>query len=167
MRALTACPALLAALAFATPARAQDPAWDPARHVLVVVSGLDSADAAPVVVRALAAEGLTVLQRSDTSRGRILCAPRPSDSYGAREATVQYLALVHRLQHGGSEIWLGAMIRTPAGGTGDPTSYARITPGVAFQSLPEGNIGFVTPTGGSIEFRRLQRVAQGVLHPSR
>ena len=167
MRTLPTCTALLAALAFATPARAQDPAWEPARHVLVVVSGLDSADAAPAVVRALVAEGLTVLQRSDTSRGRILCAPRPSDSYGGREATVQYLALVHRLQHGGSEIWLGALLRTPAGGGGgDPTSFARITPGVAFQSHPEGNVMFVTPTGRGLEYQRLERVAQGILHAS-
>ena len=165
MRALSVSPALLAALAIVTPARAQEPAWDAARHVLVVTTPLDSADAEPVVIRALVVEGLTVVPRSDTSRGRILCEPRPSDSYGARSATVQYLALVHRHPGGGSDVWLGALFRTPASG-GDASSFARIVPGMAFRPTPEGNIAFVTPMGGGLEYRRLERVAQGILHPA-
>jgi len=151
------------AAALAAPARAQEPpAWDPGRHVLVVVSGLDSADAYPVVVRALQAEGLTI-SHSDTARGRIICEARPSDTYGAGTASVQYLALVHRVPHGGSEIWLGAMLHT-VGGQGDPTTFAQVPTTSARHQRLEGDYVFIGPRSGTREWERLERVAEAVAH---
>lgn len=153
------CTALLAA-ALAGPARSQEPpSWDAGRHVLIVVSGLDSADAYPVVVRAFEAEGLRVV-RSDTARGRILCEPRPSDTFGAGQATVQYLALVHRAPHGGSEIWIGAMLHTI--GQVDPSSFARVPTGATPHQRLEGDFVFVSPRSGTREYDRLQRIAEVV-----
>lgn len=162
MRTVTLCTVVLAA-ALAAPARAQQPpAWDAGRHVLIVVSGLDSADAYTVVVRALAAEGLRVA-RPDTARGRIICEPRPSDTYGAGQATVQYLALVHRVAHGGSEIWIGAMLKT-VGGQGDPAAFARVPAGATPHQRLEGDFVFISPRSGTREWERLERVAQAVAH---
>lgn len=154
---------LAAALAAPARARAQEPpAWDPGRHVLVIVSGLDSADAYPVVVRALEAEGLRVV-RSDTARGRIICEPRPSDTFGAGQGTVQYLALVHRVPHGGSEIWIGAMLHT-VGGQGDPSAFARVPGGATPHQRLEGDFVFISPRSGAREWERLERIAQVVAH---
>jgi hypothetical protein len=154
---------VMLAAALAAPARAQEPpAWDAGRHVLVVVSGLDSADAYPVVVRALEAEGLKV-EHSDTARGRIICELRSSDTYGAGQATVQYLALVHRVPHGGSEIWIGAILHT-VGGQGDPSQFARVPTATAPHQRLEGDYVFISPRSGTREWARLDRIAQAVAH---
>jgi hypothetical protein len=161
MRAALLPTAILAA-ALAAPARAQEPpAWDPGRHVLVIVSGLDSADAYPVVVRALEAEGLKV-EHSDTARGRIICEPRPSDTYGAGQAMVTYLALVHRAPHGGSEIWIGAMLHTFS--QNDPSSFARVPTGATPHQRLEGDFVFISPRSGTREWDRLERIGQVVAH---
>jgi hypothetical protein len=165
MRRVSVCTVVLAA-ALAAVARAQEPpAWDAGRHVLIVVSGLDSADAYTVVVRSLEAEGLKVA-RSDTARGRIICEPRPSDTYGAGQATVQYLALVHRVPHGGSEVWIGAMLKT-AGGQTDPSSFARVPTGSTPHQRLEGDFVFISPRSGTREWDRLERIAQVVAHTTR
>lgn len=162
MRTGLLCAAVLAA-ALAGPARAQEPpAWDAGRHVLIVVSGLDSADAYPVVVHAFEGEGLRI-ERSDTARGRIMSEPRSSDTYGAGRATVQYLALVHRVPHGGSEIWIGAMLRTAAG-QGDPASFARVPTGATPHQRLEGDFVFISPRSGTREWDRLERIAEVVAH---
>jgi hypothetical protein len=154
---------LAAALVAPALVRAQEPpAWDPGRHVLVVVSGLDSADAYPVVVRALEAEGLKI-ERSDTARGRIICEARPSDTYGAGQAMVRYIALVHRVPHGGSEIWFGAMLHT-VGGQGDPSAFARMPSGSVPHQRLEGDYVFISPRSGTREWDRLERIAQVVAH---
>ncbi|MFI5279503.1 MAG: hypothetical protein ACHQU1_03330 [Gemmatimonadales bacterium] len=154
---------VILAAALAAPVRAQEPpAWDAGRHVLVVVSGLDSADAYPVVVRAFEAEGLRV-EHSDTARGRIICEPRSSDTYGGGQATVQYIALVHRVQHGGSEIWIGAMLHT-VGGQGDPSAFARVPTGATPHQRLEGDYVFISPRSGTREWERLDRIAQAVAH---
>ena len=156
--------ATLLAAALAAPAALRGqvvPAWDPGRHVLVVVSGLDSADAYPAVVRAFEAEGLHV-EHSDTARGRIICAPRPSDSYGASQATVQYLGLIHRAAHGGSEIWLGAMLQTV--GQNDPSSFAKVPTSLSNHQRIEGDIVFIGPRSGSREWDRLQRIGDAIAH---
>jgi hypothetical protein len=159
------CTVILAVALTAPPlARAQvPPNWNPGRHVVVVVSGLDSADAYPVVVRALEAEGLQI-ERSDTARGRIICVPRPSDSYGGGQANVQYLALVHRAPHGGSEIWIGAMVHT-LGGQNDASAFARVPAGAVPHQRIEGDFIFVTPNAGR-EWERLERIAEAVAHTS-
>jgi hypothetical protein len=158
--------AVVLAATLAAPARAQEPpAWDAGRHVLIVVSGLDSADAYTVVVRSLEAEGLKVA-RPDTARGRIICEPRPSDTYGAGQATVQYIALVHRVAHGGSEVWIGAMLKT-IGGQGDPTAFARVPTGATPHQRLEGDYVFISPRSGTREWDRLERVAQAVAHATR
>ena len=165
MRGTRILAALLAALATASRAAAQSPpppAWDAQRHLLVVVSPLDSADVYPRVEQALGAEGLTV-EHSDSARGRIICQPRASDSFGG-QATVQYIALVHRVHEGGSEVWIGAMLRTMTSAT-DPSSFARITPGQASTARRmEGSFMFITPVGDSPEWRRLQRIGDAVAH---
>jgi hypothetical protein len=160
MRTGLLCTVILTALAM--PVRAQEPAWDAGRHVLVIVSGLDSADAYPVVVRALEAEGLRI-ERSDTARGRILCEPRASDTYGGGRAMVQYLALVHRVPHGGSEIWIGAMLHTLSG-EGDPSTFARVPSGATPHQRLEGDYVFISPRSGTREWDRLERIAQVVAH---
>ncbi|MFI5214554.1 MAG: hypothetical protein ACHQU8_08460, partial [Gemmatimonadales bacterium] len=120
------------------------------------------ADAYPVVVRAFEAEGLKIA-RSDTARGRIISEPRPSDTFGAGQGTVQYLALVHRVPHGGSEIWIGAMLHT-VGGQGDPSAFAQMPNTSASHQRLEGDYVFISPRSGTREWGRLERIAEVVAH---
>jgi len=102
-----------------------------------------------------------VLIHSDTLRGRIVSEPRASDSYGGGSGWIQYLALVHRSPGGGSEVWLGGLIRTTdPSATSDPNAFFRAHSPLT--AKPGGDVFFLTPTGGSPEYRRLQRIAGAV-----
>jgi hypothetical protein len=150
---------LAVCLAVIAPAlRAQSPVWDPARHILVVTSRLDSAAAYALLSRALQAEGLEL--HPDPATGRIVTAQRPSDSYGAQTFTIEYLALVHRTREGGSEVWLGGLLRMQAGAPGLTTQQRN--QGWTIDRQSAGDVYFVTPRGGSSEWRRLERVAQAI-----
>ena len=166
MRTTSVCIALFAAATAATPARGQQPVWDAPRHLMVVTSTLDSADAYAETVRAFVAEGLIV--EHDTVRGRIMTTLRPSDSYGGGTASIQYLALVHRVREHGSEIWLGGLVRTrPSATATNARSLFRSRTQPELEQQPEGDVFYLGPSGGSTEWQRLQRIAEAVARAQR
>jgi len=168
MRTCRPLAALLVAAALAAPAEAQvAPVWDQGRHLLIVVSPLDSADAYAAVTRAFEGEGL-VVEHSDTLHGRISSAFKPSDTYGGARASVRYLALVHRATGGGSEIWVGGLIRMwsqPITGSADAIFNSRAHSET--NQRPEGDVFFVGPSGNSMEWIRLSRIADAAAHATR